>query len=149
MSIISQYAIPLLQNSLQLHITSNSIVDQLVVYLKAIPEIGNLKNDLELLLHAMKIIEVLVKNDPTCVIDKKAVLLAAMRQVHPEMTDYDVNIVTNGISFICNANLITIEKVEKTILQYISTPLRSLYKKFIRVILYLHQPRPQIRLLEG
>ena len=130
----SPYALPVLQNSLLTHIVTNSILDQLTSYLSKIPDIQNLKMDLEILLHAMKHIEVFVANDPSQTkVDKKALLLEAFKIVFPNcLTDAELAIITNGVDFMFNSDLVLIQKVEKTIAQYLCTPFRSIYKKLFR-----------------
>jgi hypothetical protein len=134
MTIVSKYAVPEYQNSLQMHVVSSSIISEIINYLNTIPNINSLRMDIEITLHAMKLIEVYCKNDPNNVkCDKKQVLLDAFKIVFPNcLTEDEIRIIINHIDFIYNSDLITICKIEKTLCQYVFTPLRSIYKKLFR-----------------
>ena len=128
---LSQYETPILQNSLQKHIVSGAIVSSVSNQLNGIPNIENLKLDLELTMHVMKLIEVYVKNHPSqsCV-DKKTVLLSAFKQSFPNLSDVDLDVISNQIDFICNNNMIIITKKAKNLSTILSTPFRSVYKYY-------------------
>ena len=130
MDITPKFAMPNFQNSLNTHVVYHDLLSQIIVQLTKIPNVSNLKLDLEVTLHAMKVIEVLTSNDPSSTpTDKKLLLLNSLKAIIPDISDTDINIVTNGIDFIHKANLVIIEKTTKSLLQWVSTPLRSVYKK--------------------
>ena len=130
MDIKPKFAMPLFQNSLNTHVVYHDLLSQIILELTKIPHVDNLKLDLEVTLHAMKVIEVLCSNDPSSTsTDKKNLLINSLKAIIPDISDTDINIVTNGIDFIHKANLVIIEKTTKSLLQWVSTPLRSIYKK--------------------
>ena len=130
MDIKPKFAMPLFQNSLNTHVVYHDLLSQIILELTKIPHVDNLKLDLEVTLHAMKVIEVLCSNDPSSTsTDKKNLLINSLKAIIPDISDTDINIVSNGIDFIHKANLVIIEKTTKSLLQWVSTPLRSIYKK--------------------
>jgi hypothetical protein len=130
MDIKPKFAMPLFQNSLNTHVVYHDLLSQIILELSKIPCVDNLKLDLEVTLHAMKVIEVLCSNDPSSTsTDKKNLLLNSLKAIIPDINDTDITIVSNGIDFIHKANLIVIEKTTKSLLQWAITPLRSIYKK--------------------
>ena len=130
MDIKPKFAMPLFQNSLNTHVVYHDLLSQIILELTKIPHVDNLKLDLEVTLHAMKVIEVLCSNDPSSTsTDKKNLLINSLKAIIPDISDTDINIVTNGIDFIHKANLVIIEKTTKSLLQWVSTPLLSVYKK--------------------
>ena len=133
MTVIPKYAMPTFKNSLEKHVVYHDLLQQIVDLLNKIPNIGMLKNDLELILHIMKIIEVLCSNDPAVTkVDKKNLLINSLKTVMPDINEYETNIASNAIDFIFNAELIVIEKSVKNMFQWATTPFRSIYKKLFR-----------------
>ena len=130
MDIKPKFAMPLFQNSLNTHVVYHDLLSQIILELTKIPHVDNLKLDLEVTLHAMKVIEVLCSNDPSSTsTDKKNLLINSLKAIIPDISETDINIVSNGIDFIHKAHLVIIEKTTKSLLQWAATPLRSIYKK--------------------
>ena len=131
---LSVYKIPDFQNSLQVHITTNTLLDQVVKYISNIPNVQTLKMDLEVLLHTMKIIEVICKNDPSQTkVEKKKILIDAFNLIFPNcLSEYELSLLDKSIDFLSTNELIQIDKVLKTNFEYYLTPIRSIYKKLFR-----------------
>ena len=130
----SIYKIPDFQNSLQTHVKTNTLLEQVVKYISEIPNIQTLRMDLEVLLHTTKVIEVLCKNNPQQTkVDKKKVLVDAFTIVFPNcLSEFEFLLLEKSVDFLFNNELIQIEKIEKTILAWLNTIPRSIYKKLFR-----------------
>ena len=130
---VQKYAMPQFQNSLNTHVVYFDIMTQVMTHISKIPNIEKLKCDMEFILHVMKVIEVLCSNDiSSTTTDKKTILIEALRSSIPNISDYDVGIISNAVDFIHKSNLIVIEKTIKNMYAWATTIPRSVYKKLIR-----------------
>ena len=95
------------QNSLLVHVVSNETLITLLNQLSSVPMLATLKLDIELTLHACKIIETIIAMGRTK-IDKKIVVMMAFQTIFPNLTDDEVLLLHKQIDFLFTNNLITI-----------------------------------------
>ncbi len=95
------------QNSLLVHVVSNETLITILNQLSAVPMLATLKLDIELTLHACKIIETVIAMGTTKV-DKKIVVMMAFQTIFPHLTDDEVLLLHKQIDFLFTNNLITI-----------------------------------------
>ena len=95
------------QNSLLVHVVSNETLITLLNQLSSVPMLATLKLDIELTLHACKIIETIIAMGTTK-IDKKIVVMMAFQTIFPHLTDDEVLLLHKQIDFLFTNNLITI-----------------------------------------
>ena len=103
------------KHSLQTHVVTNGTLSLLLEQLSHVPLLSTLRLDIELTLHACKIVETLISLGDTKV-DKKTIVIDAFKVIYPDMTDTETILLTNQVDFLYTNNMILV--IEDTLTSY-------------------------------
>ena len=99
------------QNSLLVHVVSNETLITLLNQLSSVPLLATLKLDIELTLHACKIIETIIALGSTKV-DKKIIVMTALQTIFPDLTAEENTLLQKQVDFLYTNNLINVLEQE-------------------------------------
>ena len=114
------------KNSLQTHVVTNDTLSTLLEQLSRVPLLSTLRLDIELTLHACKIIETIISLGDTKV-DKKAIILSAFKTIYPDMTDTETILLTNQIDFLYSNGMILVIEDVLTRFQRFKAVIKSIF----------------------
>jgi len=109
-----------LKGSLAFHVLTNSIVDALVSFIKALPNYIELKNDFELLLNLTKQVDKLIASDKSLSkkqkeqINKVEIIVDALTKAF-QLVDEEIPTVKQKIEFFINNHLIKSNSLKKSL----------------------------------
>ena len=99
------------QNSLLVHVVSNETLITLLNQLSSVPLLATLRLDIELTLHACKIIETIIALGSTKV-DKKIIVMTALQTIFPDLTAEENTLLQKQVDFLYTNNLINVLEQE-------------------------------------